>query len=178
MRERHVETDTLAALLADRACDDWKHGATADGGELLVSNFTGVALERLRSGKHEDAVAIYRGLADLKPEDPEVLNNLGFCLLPTSPREAAEALKKSISAAGDEVSVHTYLNLALAEHRAGGHEAADSAIALAAESDGLGAHAFMWLPDCHDELEQIVLDRYLDLLVDHISRCAEPCWLT
>ena len=42
----------------------------------------------LKQGRYREAAAVFEFGVQQRPEDAEVRNNLGFCLIPVEPREA------------------------------------------------------------------------------------------
>jgi len=171
MRENLTNADEVARVIADRSCSSREQNAAFPSG-LRPHHFMHLAVDRLNSGRRGEAVAIYRSLAELRPDDADVRNNLGFCLIPDSPAEAIDELTSAISHNNGETSAMTHLNLALAHHRNSDDEAAQAAINRALTLRGLDYSAFMW--SCSEPLtvtNVTRLDDYADALIDHIAVC-------
>lgn len=94
MSARHVDQNLLATAIADHTTEKWRASdASSESTTIRVQEFAQVARDNLASGRHEVAAALYKGLAELAPEDAEVRNNYGFCLIPSQPDEALRELK-------------------------------------------------------------------------------------
>jgi len=97
-------------------------GASPNAGDLL--NNLGVALERLE--RRDDAVAMLRAAALVRPDSPAIWDNLGNALLATGQVAEAESCHRralSLGAKGAE----TWSNLGNSLHRQGRLDEADSA---------------------------------------------------
>ena len=88
MKLRAVAADRLARVIADRAAD--KSEAVE-----LISAYQRAAVDLLEDGSFDAAAALYRTLVEDRPANAEIRNNLGFCLMPTSPSEALPALEQA-----------------------------------------------------------------------------------
>jgi hypothetical protein len=89
MTDRTISKDQIAREIARRAV----YHERPDPGESLVTEMSRHAMKLLRSGRCREAAAVFEFGVDQRPEDSEVRNNLGFCLIPIDPREALEHLK-------------------------------------------------------------------------------------
>jgi hypothetical protein len=102
MRERAIDAAELNLEIAHRVSQDEAEPVET---ELLhVSSFTPLALKLLYDGNTSDAASIYRAVVELRPDNYEALNNLGFCLIPTSPLEAITALDRCAKLRGSETT--------------------------------------------------------------------------
>lgn len=170
MRERPADREALASELADQSVSQWEHGNEGGHAEsvlrLEVAQFLSVALRALREGRRQDAVGLYRGFSEIDPENAEIQNNLGFCLLPDDPEAAIEHLL--IAAADDDFygQAASYANLALAflltDRLEDAFAALDNARDLADSTDVV----WMWPiePPRDRPTEQIALEEYLEAL--------------
>lgn len=127
MRERTVELEPLAMLLAevgashvealDRPSDADESEDLLNEGLLHVGQFFPIAVEALKRGDRAEAASIYQMLYDVRPDDQQVANNLGFCILPDEPERAAGYLEEAIEMTkAPSLLAMTYLNLALSHY--------------------------------------------------------------
>jgi len=89
MRDRKVSRGEIAQEIARRVVYKKK---TRDPGESLVSEMTLHARRLLRQGRYSEAAAVFEFGVQQRPEDAEIRNNLGFCLIPLDAREALNHL--------------------------------------------------------------------------------------
>ncbi|MGE2714229.1 hypothetical protein ACQI4L_09240 [Mycolicibacterium litorale] len=150
MRERAIDLHQLALLLAEIGARHVSGHEKRDDSppirQLRVDQFLPLAISALEKGDRAEAVSIYRMIRRVSPEDRQVNNNLGFCVLPDDPQEGADLLESAIAgtnSAGPLLAM-TYLNLALARLLLHDYEAATKAIELASQMDMEGFFGWMW----------------------------------
>lgn len=93
----------------------------AYAGEVLFWQLQETAVDFLVKGKHDEAWALFHFYFRQKPDDPRVLNNLGFCRVPTDPEVALDWLEQA-SAGGYEfpsINVHNQCCCLVALNRLG-----------------------------------------------------------
>lgn len=149
MSQRVTEASEVAAQLADRttspksAEEAWER---LDEGAALFQ-FVQIAADILRAGRREEAVALYRGLVRMHPDNPDVNNNYGFCLLPDAPEAGLQWLERAAALrSGGDLDGTNLANRLYALHRLGRHE---EALALASQLTASDApvafpFAFLW----------------------------------
>jgi len=171
MELRRVDAEVIGREIANRtvARDDGVESACRQS--VQPSEFTPIAVDYLKSGRHEAAAALFEALAQLSPDDAVLLNNHGFCLIPIDRDRALEALTHAADIAAKPAPVN-YANRILLLYLAG---RTDEALALAEESRGLDTdtHAWLWELDEGGELslgEDVNTQEYIDSLVAHIKR--------
>lgn len=152
MRDRVIDNNELARILAEYACeieDKDKAREFGDDSRIHVAQFLDVALGAIESGNVSEAVSMYRAIVRLVPDDWQATNNLGFCLIPIDPAEAIEYLERSIGAPQrpPQLLPMTHLNLALANFRRGKLEEALESIRRARSVATLSIGGYMWAPD-------------------------------
>ncbi|OBI00566.1 hypothetical protein A5678_19000 [Mycobacterium sp. E2733] len=154
MRERSVDVKALAMLLAevgarhveghDADIDD-DSGGDGPAGLLHVGQFLPLAVEALERGDRAEAVSIFKMLYEIRPDDREVTNNLGFCILPEQPEEAAGYLATAIETTSSKpLLAMAYLNLSLARYILGDISGAREALDSARENPTDGLFCWMW----------------------------------
>lgn len=150
MRERVVALRPIAVLLAEIGSRHIEGHETETGhapaGLIKVDQFLPLAVDALRRGDRAEATSIYRTVYAIRSDDREVANNLGFCLLPDSPSEAAEYFEQSIkmASAPGPLAAMTQLNLALARLITGDIEAASQSLRSARENRMADFSGYMW----------------------------------
>lgn len=112
MALRRVDVNELAKEIARRFVEEKDSAVETDTSRLDPIEFQKVALKHLAAERFEAAAAIYEGLNILRPDDLDVLNNLGFCLIPTDRQRAIECLTRVIDEEPSPL-MHTYANLVL-----------------------------------------------------------------
>lgn len=149
MRERVVDVKSLAVLLAEIGSrhieDQGNQSATGSKKLIQVEQFLPLAVEALKRGDRDEAASIYRMLFAVRPDDHDVVNNLGFCILPDQPAEAVRYLEKATETAspGPHLAM-TYLNLALARYVLSDIAGARTALAHSREHNTEGFFCYMW----------------------------------
>jgi tetratricopeptide (TPR) repeat protein len=165
-----AETHLLSGRY-DEARRDYRRAAELD--PKTVSNVAGTlapaAIRMLETGRSEEAAGLFRALSGIFPDDAMSLNNYGFCILPTDPAAAVEALKRSEALSGK--SLVTTANLVLALHQAGRDS---EALALAAKLPAQvpPTQSPMWLcrKDHSLQLAEVEVRAHLRRLVTHIHK--------
>jgi Tfp pilus assembly protein PilF len=143
MTQRRADANEVAKEIANRAVSQRKEDSgTAASRALHASDFTLIAVDYLAAGRHEAAAAIFESIDSLRPNDPDVLNNLGFCLIPQDPARALAVLEKSVSVARRPSAI-THANLVLVHLLLGNF---DQAAELAARTKRLPAErdTYLW----------------------------------
>lgn len=175
MRDRVIDDNELAGILADQACareDNDTARRFREDSKIHVAQFTAVALDTIKSGNVSEAVALYRAIIHVVPDDWQAANNLGFCLIPVSPREAIEYLERSVEAPKRPAQLlpMTHLNLALAKYRCGDFSGALESIADARNGPSLNISGSMWVPGDAQTLQRVEsLEDYADVLESLVS---------
>jgi hypothetical protein len=90
MRDRKIPREQITQEIARRVV--YNSGNT-DPGESLAEEMTRHAEKLLRQGRYREAAAVFEFGVQQRPEDADVRNNLGFCLIPVEPREAPGHLR-------------------------------------------------------------------------------------
>lgn len=90
MHDRLVPREELVEEIARRAV--YRTGIP-DIGDSVSAEMTRHAIALLHQGKHSEAVAVFEFGVTQRPDDPEIRNNLGFCMIPVDPNAALEQLK-------------------------------------------------------------------------------------
>lgn len=148
MRDRIIDATELAPHLAELACKRMDRDEMREDPPLDVGQFLPIAVEALGRGDYQEAASIYRMLHHVRPNDNEITNNLGFCLLPTAPKEAVEFFKKTLGGPDRPVKELTLLNLALAQSLAGDYSEAEQSVNKARRYRQPGPfHGWMWSLD-------------------------------
>ncbi|MGC9667936.1 tetratricopeptide repeat protein [Planosporangium sp. 12N6] len=128
MSLRRIDVNALAKELADRSVQRRKGEKEEDSRSIDPTDFIPIAVDHLRAGRYEAAVALFEGVHKLRPTDPVVLNNLGFCLIPVDPDRAITALEESARLAPNPRAL-TYANLAFVYLRHGDIAEAQESVA-------------------------------------------------
>lgn len=171
MRQRMVDELDVARALADEQCN--RHEAQTSEPPWL--QLKGQAFTAALEGRLELAADIFGVVAELDPTDVEVMNNLGFCRIPSSPADAISALEKARGRTSTPML--TALNLGLALHLAGDSRAPGVAEAALREDLGELASTYVWGIKT-GTLELEIADDLLlygEELVLHMSQCAGAC---
>lgn len=108
----------------------------ADPSPADMLNNMGVALERLE--RRDEAVALIRSAALIRPDSPAIHDNLGNALLGTARAEEAEACHRKALALGAK-GAETWSNLGNSLHRQGRLDEADAAYRRAIQINPGGA---------------------------------------
>lgn len=94
MTDRLVTLDELNAEIARRAV---KPTPVVDShyGSALAKQMQGKAEDFLTEGRRPEASALFEFALTQQPDDPDALNNLGFCLLPDDPEAALVYIRRA-----------------------------------------------------------------------------------
>jgi ribosome modulation factor len=98
MDDRVVDDQCLNAEIARRAvvAEPKKYeGDPAGLNRTLFSKLSSSAVDLLRIGRFREAAALFEFAVSESPHNPELLNNLGFCLIPDDPRRALDKLEEA-----------------------------------------------------------------------------------
>ncbi|WP_148077040.1 hypothetical protein [Nocardioides aurantiacus] len=119
----------------------------------LASRMQAEAIRLLNDLRYEEAAALFRYALSENPRDAVAMNNLGFCLIPTDPREARDLLRQA-SGAGERRSDIHVANLVVCEALISGRRAA-LALAESAWNElpaGPGTLSTMWSTEGADHV--------------------------
>jgi hypothetical protein len=142
MKLRRVGREDIAVVIAERAVDGRGRGGRRTG-KFRVGDFTETAIGLLSSGKQDSAAAMYEALHKLDPSDPEIMNNLGFCLIPADPERALWCLNESTALSPDVTPV-TWANKVAALYLLG--RDSDALVLARQGCEGAGTvRAWLWL---------------------------------
>ncbi|WP_155373305.1 tetratricopeptide repeat protein [Catellatospora vulcania] len=162
MKIRRIGIDELSREMAGRFAD---HADQEERREFVnPGGFKLLAIEKLRAGSFEAAATIFEGLLNLRPDDPETMNNYGFCLMPLDLERARNLITKAISLANRPPTIW-YANLVLCHILEGQMEKAEEAV-RAMSSASKAPSALLWRVDDRKafslyrftDIEQYVLD--------------------
>jgi hypothetical protein len=106
MMERELERDELNAELARRSA--LSIGGDPDPESVLASELDSHARTLVKQGRHHEAAALFEFAVLRRPYDPEVRNNLGFCLIPENPGEAIKDLEAAAHMGYGPAAVNVY----------------------------------------------------------------------
>ena len=98
MRVRQIPQDKLAAEMADRF-------SRPKRAHHLANSMVTPAVDFLEEGRRVEAAALFEAAVRIDPNDPDALNNLGFCLLPDRPKRALELFDKAIETGFRDIDV-------------------------------------------------------------------------
>jgi hypothetical protein len=90
MNDRMVPRQELVEEIARRAV--YRPGVPGVG-DSIAAEMTRHAISLLHQGRYREAVAVFEFGVTQRPGDPEIRNNLGFCMIPVDPSAALEHLK-------------------------------------------------------------------------------------
>jgi hypothetical protein len=131
MRQRQIKSEDIARARADEHSRREDEGSSQNAREDLEK----LAFAKAFDGKYEAAANIFESFLELQPGDPDVTNNLGFCLTPSDPKAAAKCFEEA--GAGTTTPTLTALNFALPQHLVGDNRLAQAkAVAALAEVGG------------------------------------------
>ncbi|MFC9250049.1 hypothetical protein [Amycolatopsis thailandensis] len=112
MPDRDIVDHDLNAEIARRAVDagpSTTHaGRPAGLNRTMLSKLSMRALDLLRIGRTRDAAALFEFALNESPHDAELLNNLGFCLIPDDPRAALSRLEEAIQRGYEHIAINLY----------------------------------------------------------------------
>lgn len=146
MSSRNIDLAALAEVLAERS-------AAADPPKVdqpgLASSFVRSAVAFLQEARYIEAAALFEAIVRRQPNDPEALNNLGFCLLASDPHEALKSLglaNEQRSADHDLVDVNRMLALFVLGRKTAATDLADRLAQRLVDGRGFRRPTFLWEP--------------------------------
>jgi len=154
MAVRKVEAADLARELAHRSSGEWRKTGSPESRSFQSSDFVHFAAEKLRTGQSEVATGIYEGLYALSPDDADIANNLGFCLVPHDPWRALEILDRAWSMRGQRHLV-TLANRVFVLRLLGRVDDAVKEAALQLSCDPHPQGAYLWTADENSDLRLV-----------------------
>lgn len=169
MRMRKVKSGDISAVLADRGVAQ-RAGKKTGGRTVDPHEFTEIAVRYLKAKRYESAALIYEILANLSPRDAIVLNNWGFCLVPTNLELAEQKMRESLRVAAEHF-VLPRANLAMVLHLRGHLAEARTEASTVLECPP--QTAWLWLVDNEGNLrlgEDVSTDQYSRALIDRIRQ--------
>jgi hypothetical protein len=92
MEERPIERSELEPEIARRTIHETALSVTTD---RLAAQVQTHARSFLLEGRPREAAALFEFVCREQPENADALNNLGFCLIPESPRDALQYLERA-----------------------------------------------------------------------------------
>jgi hypothetical protein len=146
MSVRKIEADAIARELAHRSSESWRQSGSPESRSFQATDFIDVAIEKLRAGQSVAAASIYEGLYALSPDDGDVTNNLGFCLVPHDLKRALEILDRAWSMSGRRNLV-TLANRIFVLRRLGRTDDAVKEAALLSDCSPRPNGAYLWTTD-------------------------------
>lgn len=173
--ERITEKDPVASLALEKSSQLARRPRRPERG-LRPQEFVDTAVRHLKEGRVEDAANIFAGLAELRPADGDVLNNLGFCLMATEPEHALIVLQEASLYPRSQELVSSS-NRALTLHLVGRDADAIAVAEEALDQDHHEGSCYMWR-HTHDRqpLELVAVDdarEYLKDLLVHLRLGAD-----
>jgi hypothetical protein len=116
MSQRKIAERDVEKAIAGRVASQQNEGSSDDEEEdkppetpgLSINQLTSAAVEFLHAGRRNAAAALFEAAKRKRPNDPDVRNNYGFCILPDNP----EAGMQEVHAAGELGFVHRGVTLA------------------------------------------------------------------
>lgn len=105
MRDRNVLREDINQEIAKRVV---YQGGQPDPGESLVAEMSRHAQTLLRQGRCMEAAAVFEFGVQQRPGDPDIRNNLGFCMIPVNAGEALAHLKAAVNLGYDASATNTY----------------------------------------------------------------------
>jgi hypothetical protein len=143
MAVRKIEADGIARELAHRSSGSWRQAGSPETRSFQATDFTDIAIEKLRAGQSVAAASIYEGLYALSPDNVDIANNLGFCLVPHDLKRALEMLDRAWSMSGRRNLV-TLANRIFVLCRSGRTDDALKEVALLVDCDPRHNGAYLW----------------------------------
>lgn len=165
MRERQTRAEEVSACLADLSSTPTTSppGVPSDTADTVaLYKFVHLAAKSLNEGRRQEAIALYRGLAQLRPDDPDITNNYGFCLLVDDPESATQWLERAAALREGRIDSTNVANRVYAAVLLGDHE---RAVELAeglyeASQTATFQHAYLWVagtdgPELGEEVDPV-----------------------
>ncbi|MGY6658587.1 hypothetical protein ACXIZN_41160 [Amycolatopsis sp. TRM77291] len=151
MNDREVIDHELNAEIARRAVNVELSREPAGGptglNRTMLAKLGMSALDLLRIGRTSEAAALFAFALHGSPDDAELLNNLGFCLIPDDPRNALHKLEEAARRNYEHGAINLY-NRALCKMLLGDLKACLDMV-TAAWPLGEGKRASLWRPGPH-----------------------------
>lgn len=174
LAERRVDHAKVADLALERSAR--VRGRRSPTRGLSPDDFVASAVAKLEINQPSEAAEIFHALLELRPTDGDAWNNYGFCLIPTSPRQALSALQTASLYELREPWINL-ANRALAFHILGETESALEVISEIELPDGYEQHeVYSWTHDRLDggvELSVRTLPNYVKHLRAHLQVCTK-----
>ncbi len=112
MPDREVVDHELNAEIARRAVNAEPSREQAGGptglNRTMLSKLGMSALDLLRIGRTREAATLFAFALHESPDDAELLNNLGFCLIPDDPRDALNRLEEAARRGYEHGAINLY----------------------------------------------------------------------
>jgi hypothetical protein len=144
MAQRRVSQADTAVVLADRAVK-LRGNSKRTPRKFRAQDFTETAIELLSAGRYESAAAMYEALYKIDSTDPELANNLGFCLMPTDPERSLRLFEEAVRKTNNRMPV-TWANQVAALYVLG-RDAEALSVAEAGCDCPQDASGWLWLVD-------------------------------
>jgi len=108
MAHRRIAAAALTHEISSRTVQARQQDSARKSTSLSTREMTSTAIEFLDAGRRAEAAALFEAAKRVNPQDPEVINNYGFCILPDRPDEGLREIKS----AGDLGYPHRAITLA------------------------------------------------------------------
>ena len=105
MRDRGVLRKDLSEEIARRAV---YQSPAPDAGDSVADEMTRHAATLLQQGRRKEAAAVFEFGVRQRPDDPEIRNNLGFCMIPIDARAALDHLKMAANMGYRPTATNSY----------------------------------------------------------------------
>lgn len=143
MRDRQIPVAQLNAEIARRAVNAVpQERRLREMAPTLAAKMQQRATVLLLEGRSREAAALFEFAVSQDPYDATALNNLGFCMVPTNPRQALAHLQKAYDLGYRPTAINIHnralCHILIHEHR--------TALSLITESGGIPdqGHAVLW----------------------------------
>jgi len=101
MRQRRIADSDVSKAIASRVAPGHKDGRDPDSDEdelpeapgLSIDQLVSAAAEFLEAGRRSAAAALFEAAKRDNPDDAEVRNNYGFCILPDNPEDGLQEIR-------------------------------------------------------------------------------------
>lgn len=171
MRSRKVLVNEVATGLATRATEKWSSTSSPDEATYRHNDFVRIAADYLAAGRHDAAISMYEALHKISPNDRQVTNNLGFCLLPRDPQRALCLFDQAWGLRGKKEAV-TVANRMLALHVLGRNGEALSSLPRLSECECANSKSWLWVRQ-HDGSYHLESDAYPAEYANRLARHIE-----
>jgi hypothetical protein len=95
MAARRVGEVDLAREITNRTVQARKDDSANKGTSLSIGEMKSTAVEFLNAGRRAEAAALFEAAKRVNPQDPEVVNDYGFCVLPDNPEEGVREIERA-----------------------------------------------------------------------------------